>query len=329
VSNESNFTVFFDNLQVVHKPGPITEENHYYPFGLTMAGISSKAAGNLENRIKFTSQELDSNLGWNTYQMRFRTHDPQIGRFLQIDPLAPQYVHNSTYAYAENDVIRAIDLEGLEKYIVTFRAFIPQEKVRNPDSTRNDKYYAGDNRREYQANATRYRTSQSVNVDFDNKKMSRLQNIAAGSTGLDKDGKPITSSTAGKAGNIQGNTDAFEKGEDNAVIKFDTHASNKLSAAAPAIDAVLNLTITPGKDGTFNFSVSGATDGFPAYELWVTDDKGNSYLLFNRNPIESKETPLSLFPPMEHKYDYKGTSKDVNKGSTLKFSETTNTKEKQ
>ena len=41
--------------------------------------------------------------------------DPQIGRFLQIDPLAERYVYNSTYAYAENDVINSIDLEGLER----------------------------------------------------------------------------------------------------------------------------------------------------------------------------------------------------------------------
>jgi RHS repeat-associated protein len=57
---------------------------------------------------------LDTDLGWNTYQMRWRTMDPQIGRFLQIDPLAPKYVHNSTYAYAENRVINGVDLEGLE-----------------------------------------------------------------------------------------------------------------------------------------------------------------------------------------------------------------------
>jgi RHS repeat-associated protein len=84
-----------------------------------MAGISSKAAGGIENKQKFTSQILDDDFGLNWYQMRFRNMDPQIGRFVQIDPLAPNYVHNSTYAYAENDVIRAIDLEGLEKYIVT------------------------------------------------------------------------------------------------------------------------------------------------------------------------------------------------------------------
>lgn len=95
----------------------VFSEKYYYPFGLTMAGISSRASGALENKKKFTSQTFDDDLGWNTYQMKWRTMDPQIGRFLQIDHLSTEYVYNSTYAYAENDVIRAIDIEGLEKYI--------------------------------------------------------------------------------------------------------------------------------------------------------------------------------------------------------------------
>ncbi|WP_198674130.1 RHS repeat-associated core domain-containing protein, partial [Chitinophaga alhagiae] len=113
-SNETPQDVFFDNLVVMNSPGAVLEETHYYPFGLTMAGISTKAPGKLENKYKFTGQLLDDDLGWNTYQMKWRTMDPQIGRFLQVDPLASSYVHNSTYAYAENKVTTGIDLEGLE-----------------------------------------------------------------------------------------------------------------------------------------------------------------------------------------------------------------------
>ena len=58
VSNESNFTVYFDDLQVVHKPGPIVEETHYYPFGLVMNGISSKGLnGTANNKLKFNGKE--------------------------------------------------------------------------------------------------------------------------------------------------------------------------------------------------------------------------------------------------------------------------------
>lgn len=51
---------------------------------------------------------------------KFREYYPRIGRFLSVDPLAHNYPWNSTYAFAENDVIRSIDLVGLEKYIHIF-----------------------------------------------------------------------------------------------------------------------------------------------------------------------------------------------------------------
>ena len=91
------------------------KRSKYYPFGLVMAGISSKALNSApENKKKFIGQQFDDELGLNWYQFRFRNHDPQIGRFIEIDPLADKYVYNSTYAYAENKVGMGFDLEGLE-----------------------------------------------------------------------------------------------------------------------------------------------------------------------------------------------------------------------
>ena len=42
-----------------------------------------------------------------------------VARFLSVDPIARHFAWNSSYAFAENDVIRSIDLEGLEKLTVT------------------------------------------------------------------------------------------------------------------------------------------------------------------------------------------------------------------
>jgi RHS repeat-associated protein len=48
------------------------------------------------------------------YSYRFRWNDTRIGRFLSTDPLQSKYPWNSSYAFSENRVISAIELEGLE-----------------------------------------------------------------------------------------------------------------------------------------------------------------------------------------------------------------------
>ena len=119
-SNESPVNVFFDNLQVVQTRGPILEETHYYPFGLTMSGISSKAAGSLENRKKFNdgtelqSKEFSDGSGLELYATDFRSYDPQLGRLWQIDPLAEVAYNISPYVFASNNPISINDPSGLK-----------------------------------------------------------------------------------------------------------------------------------------------------------------------------------------------------------------------
>lgn len=138
-SNETQQDVYFDNVVLALAPGPLMEETHYYPFGLTMEGISDKVLSSkyYENNIKFTSQSLDRDLNLNYYQFRYRTMDPQIGRFLQVDPIGDKYAHNSTYAYAENKVTIGIDQEGLELLPLNTGWF------RHSSTASTSKYYPG------------------------------------------------------------------------------------------------------------------------------------------------------------------------------------------
>jgi RHS repeat-associated protein len=63
-------------------------------------------------RYGFQGQEEDQETGLVNY--KYRMHDPRLGRFLSIDPLASDYPHNSPYAFSENRVIASVELEGLE-----------------------------------------------------------------------------------------------------------------------------------------------------------------------------------------------------------------------
>jgi RHS repeat-associated protein len=108
--------VFFDNLQVTHTRGPILEETHYYPFGLVMAGISSKALefDEPENKMKYNGIEKENDLGIEVYDAQFRELDGQIGRWWQIDPVTDGYENISPYASMYNNPIIYSDPLGNE-----------------------------------------------------------------------------------------------------------------------------------------------------------------------------------------------------------------------
>ena len=113
-SNESNQDVYFDNLQVIHNRGPLIEERHYYPDGLAMAGISSRAFGKLQNNFGYQGKEMQSGefadgSGLEEYDFESRFYDPQLGRWHTQDP-AGQFA--SPYLAMGDNWVNGTDPDG-------------------------------------------------------------------------------------------------------------------------------------------------------------------------------------------------------------------------
>lgn len=97
--------------------GASINREEYYPFGETSFGSYAK------KRYKFSGKEKDEESG--LYYFKFRYQSAWTCRFISCDPLSPKYPHNSSYAFAENRVISAIELEGLEALVVSALKFLP------------------------------------------------------------------------------------------------------------------------------------------------------------------------------------------------------------
>jgi len=105
----------------VDEEGTVIAADDYYPFGMTMAGRSYNQGLN-RNIYKYSGKELDEEqftggmsqtkpLDW--YYFGARYYDPEIARWLAVDPLANKRPSFSPYNYARNNPLVFIDPYGL------------------------------------------------------------------------------------------------------------------------------------------------------------------------------------------------------------------------
>lgn len=159
--------MLFDNLGVLDITGPVLEETHYYPFGLTMSGISTTAPLKLEakkkfNGIEFHHKEFGDGSGLDLYTAKFRGLDPQIGRWWQIDPKPDDAV--SPYAAMELNPILNFDILGDTSW--------PIKNKWNSKTIQNYRDYAANAWKSYQKNGTKCTCedfSLGVLIDFASK----------------------------------------------------------------------------------------------------------------------------------------------------------------
>jgi RHS repeat-associated protein len=93
----------------------VVTANDYYPGGMVMPG--RKYSSTSSYRYGFNGKENDNEVKSEGNQQDYgmRIYDPRLGKFLSVDPLFKEYPWNSPYAFAENEPIANIDLDGAEK----------------------------------------------------------------------------------------------------------------------------------------------------------------------------------------------------------------------
>ena len=96
----------------------------YYSFGMILPGRSY--SGSDDYRFGFNGKEMDDEVhggNGNQYDYGFRIYNPRIGKFLSVDPLTSSYPWYTPYQFAGNKPIWAIDLDGLEEFLVNTYSF--------------------------------------------------------------------------------------------------------------------------------------------------------------------------------------------------------------
>ena len=94
----------------------VQQESHYYPFGMTMKGMSyQNPLQTALNKYLYNGKELQDDLGLDWYDYGARFYDAQLGRWHCPDPLNQ---FSSPYLYAANNPVVMIDPSGMYSFPV-------------------------------------------------------------------------------------------------------------------------------------------------------------------------------------------------------------------
>lgn len=107
----------------------IIEENNYYPFGLKHKGYNNVINGT-DHKYGFGGKEEQEELGLGWVDITARNYNPELGRWMNIDPLAEKMRRHSPYNYAFNNPVFFIDYDGM----MPTDPIDPDEKIQHTGS---------------------------------------------------------------------------------------------------------------------------------------------------------------------------------------------------
>ena len=244
----------------------VTSLTDYYPFGSGMEGRT--VDGNY--RYSFQAQETDAEYFNGAVSFKYRVHDARLGRFLSIDPLAPDYPWNSTYAFSENSTIAYIELEGLEKVSFQTYSFAPFYTFGGGFKGDGVDRQFGDpiSRSEGSEN---FKVGASVQIDLASSEIISQ--------------KAIGSLSKHVYFGVEAFSEAhFEEEPSLTDGTFSTHVAANTDAflwgASADIDIKLKININMDQS-TRTLRINGVVGGdfFPANELFITDEADNKIIL--------------------------------------------------
>ncbi|MBI2420248.1 MAG: RHS repeat-associated core domain-containing protein [Ignavibacteriales bacterium] len=96
------------NRVTIDTTGTVLNAQDYYAFGEILRSYNNSSPN---ERYDFTGKERDTESGLNYHGARY--YDSELGRWLNVDPLADKYPGWSSYNYCLNNPVNSIDPDGM------------------------------------------------------------------------------------------------------------------------------------------------------------------------------------------------------------------------
>jgi len=105
--------VYFDDFKVTYTKSPVVQVDEYYPFGLSISGLSYQRENSTPQDFKYNGKEIQDELGLGWLDYGARMYMAEIGKWGVMDPLSEQSRRWSPYNYAVVNPMKFIDPDGM------------------------------------------------------------------------------------------------------------------------------------------------------------------------------------------------------------------------